>query len=246
MKKIVLGLVVACAVAQPALAVTKDKTPAKTPVAKAHAVAAKKDKAAVAKAPVAAQTTAYSDAFKAGDWMIRARAIGVIPQESSSLNIGGEAKVNNSVTPELDFTYFFTQNIAAELILATTKHDVKAVGSSAGANVDVGSAWLLPPTLTLQYHFTQFEGFKPYVGAGINYTHFYNEKAGALATVDYSDSFGAALQAGVDVHLQGNWYANLDVKKVFINTTAKFNGGAVRADVDIDPIIVGVGIGYHF
>ena len=226
MKKIILGLAVACAVAQPAFAAPKAK-----------AVAAK---------PVVSSVPSYSDEFKAGDWMIRARAIGVLPQESSSLNIGGTAKVDNSVVPELDFSYFFTKNIAAELILATTRHNVKVVGSSAGANVDVGSAWLLPPTLTLQYHFDQFHGFKPYLGAGVNYTHFYNEKAGALDTVKYDDSFGVALQAGVDVHLQGNWYANLDVKKVFINTTAKFNGGAVRADVDIDPVIVGVGIGYRF
>jgi outer membrane protein len=191
-----------------------------------------------------------ADDFKAGDFMIRARALGVVPQESSSVNVGGtiqgEAKVDNSVVPELDFTYFFTSNISAELIAAVTPHDVKAVGSAAGANVDVGNAWLLPPTLTLQYHFTQCPMAKPYIGAGINYTHFFNEDAGSLSTVKYKDSIGGALQAGVDIPIQGNWYANIDVKKVFIDTTAKFNGGAVRADVDIDPWLIGVGIGYKF
>lgn len=188
--------------------------------------------------------------FSAGDFMIRARALGVVPQESSSVNVGGtvqgEAKVSNMAVPELDFTYFITSNIAMELIAAVTPHDVKAVGSAAGANVDVGSAWLLPPTLTLQYHFTDFSMAKPYIGAGINYTHFFNEDAGSLNTVKYKDSFGGALQAGVDIPVQDNWYVNIDVKKVFINTTAKFNGGAVRADVDIDPWLIGVGVGYKF
>ncbi len=228
MKKLILPLLATTLLVQPAFAAPKSKT-------------------ASPSSPVAA---ASSDGFKAGDWLIRARAIGVIPQESSTIDVagtlGGEAKVDNSVMPELDFTYFFTQNIAAELILATTRHDVKAIGSAAGASVDVGDAWVLPPTLTLQYHFTQFTGFKPYVGAGINYTIFYGEDAGSLSSVDYDNSFGAALQAGVDVPLSGNWYANLDVKKVFIDTTAKFNGGTVRADVNIDPWIVGVGIGYKF
>lgn len=185
-----------------------------------------------------------------GKWMIRARALGVVPQEDSSVNVSGtiqgEAKVDNSLVPEVDFTYFFTPNIAAELIAAVTPHDVKAVGSAAGANVDVGHAWLLPPTLTLQYHCTRWSSAKPYIGAGVNYTHFFSEDAGSLSTVSYDDSFGGALQAGVDIPIKDNWYFNVDVKKVWINTTAKFNGGSVRADVDINPWLVGVGFGYRF
>jgi outer membrane protein len=176
-----------------------------------------------------------------GDWMLRARVLGVLPQEDSTLNIGGSVKVDDSVVPELDLTYFFTPNIAAELIAAVTPHDVKTNGG-----VDAGSSWLLPPTLTLQYHFTQIEEIKPYIGAGVNYTHFFSENAGALNSVNYDDSFGAALQAGVDIPLKDNWYFNLDVKKVFISTTAKFSPSGVRADVDIDPWLVGVGIGYKF
>jgi outer membrane protein len=179
--------------------------------------------------------------FAAGDFMIRARALDVIPHENSNTSVGGTVDINNNVTPELDFSYFFTPNISAELIAAVTKHDVK---HSSGA--DAGSAWLLPPTLTLQYHFTPWpETVIPYVGAGINYTHFFDEKGGALGAVSYDDSFGGALQAGADIPLDGNWYANIDVKKVFISTTAKFSSG-VRANVDIDPLIVGLGVGYKF
>ena len=176
-----------------------------------------------------------------GKWLVRGRAIGVIPQESSTVSIGGKARVDNSVVPEVDVSYFFTPNIALELIAATTQHQVKLNNST-----DLGHAWLLPPTLTLQYHYTQFDFVKPYVGAGVNYTHFYNADSGSLSSAHYNDSVGAALQAGFDVPIKNNWYFNVDVKKVWINTDVKFNGGAVRANVDIDPWIVGTGIGYRF
>ena len=178
--------------------------------------------------------------FQSGNILVRARTIGVIPQEDSNTSIGGTVNVDNSVTPELDASYFFTPNISAELIAATTKHNLS---HSSGA--DAGSAWLLPPTLTLQYHVTQWKSIIPYVGAGVNYTHFYDEKGGALGAVKYKDSFGGALQAGADIPLSGNWYANVDVKKIYISTTAKFESG-VRANVDIDPIVAGIGVGYKF
>lgn len=165
------------------------------------------------------------DADNDSKWMLRGRALGVIPSEDSNISpIGGRAEVDNSIVPELDVTYFFTPNIAAELIAAVTPHDVKAKGTALG-DVDVGDSWLLPPTLTLQYHFTQFVGFKPYVGAGLNYTVFFNEDPGALNSVKYDNSFGGALQAGVDIPIQGNWYANIDVKKVWIDTTAHSMAG---------------------
>lgn len=179
--------------------------------------------------------------FKAGDFMIRARAVGVLPDENGRASNGDTVSINDTVVPEVDFTYFFTPNIAAELIAATTKHNVKT-----SSGIDAGSAWLLPPTLTVQYHFTQLDGVKPYIGAGINYTHFYNEKGGALSDVSYDDSFGPALQAGVDVPIATNWYLNADVKKIWINTDATFSPSGVTAGVDIDPWVAGVGVGYKF
>lgn len=192
-------------------------------------------------AAIAISLPALASEPEAGDWMLRARVLGVIPDEDSTLSIGGEVKVDNSIVPELDVTYFFTPNIAAELIAAVTPHDVKTK-----SGIDVGSSWLLPPTLTLQYHFNGIEFMKPYVGAGINYTHFFNEDAGALNHVTYDDSFGPALQAGVDIPIKDNWYFNVDVKKVYISTTAKFSPSNIRADVDIDPWLIGAGIGYKF
>lgn len=120
--------------------------------------------------------------------------------------------------------------------------------TSAG-QVDLSDVWLLPPTLTLQYHFLPHsETFRPYIGAGVNYTHFYNEDAGAANSIDYDDSFGYALQAGMDYGINDNWAVNIDVKKVMINTdvTIKTGGNTINADVDIDPWVFGVGVAYRF
>lgn len=209
--------------------------------------------AAIFGATMAAGGVAQADevaSFKtkqAGDFLIRGRAIGVVPQEDTSDNtIGsGEAKVDNDYVPELDFSYFVTDNIAFELIAATTKHDVKWQNP----DVDLGSVNLLPPTLTLQYHFMPDQRFSPYVGAGINYTMFYNEKSGAANSIKYDDGFGYAFQAGFDYAISGPWSLNFDVKKVFLDTdvTADLGGPApAKADVDLDPWIFGVGVGYRF
>ena len=195
-------------------------------------------------------------------WMVRGRVLNVIPDESGDLSVGGnplggDVSIDDSVVPELDISYFLNDNIAFELILGVTPHDVTATNVEAvgGADVDIGDVWLLPPTLTAQYHFTNMGKFKPYVGAGLNYTLFFDEDAGPVAdSIDYDASFGGALQAGFDFDFdgeQGGWAFNFDVKKVWINTdvTVDFTsalGASVNADVDINPWIVGAGAGYRF
>ncbi|WP_169568223.1 OmpW/AlkL family protein [Sneathiella limimaris] len=187
----------------------------------------------------------------AGDLLMRVRGIAVIPNEGGSTDaIGGQVDIGDAYMPELDFTYFFTENIAAELILATANHNVKVKDTSLSRDVDLGDVWLLPPTLTLQYHFMPKSAFSPYIGAGLNYTFFYGEDKGgdpAVTSVKYEDSLGYALQAGFDYQLDNNWSLNFDVKKIFLETDVKVNGGAINArDAKIDPWIFGVGIGYRF
>lgn len=196
--------------------------------------------AGMAAAPAQAEFQGKS----AGDFMVRARAIGMIPDESADVSVlGGSVNVDNDWVPEIDFTYFITDNIALELIAATTKHDV-----SHSSGLGLGEVNLLPPTLTLQYHPLPKERFSPYVGAGVNYTIFYNEDApgGAVTSIDYDNAFGFALQAGADYAVADNWYLNVDVKKIFLSTDVSINGGAINADVDLDPWVVGFGVGYRF
>lgn len=187
--------------------------------------------------------------FQAGDILVRGRGIVVLPNVSSSVSaIGGEVDASTSWEPEADISYFFTPNIAVEVIAAVTRHHMSDKNSSLG-NVDLGHVSLLPPTITAQYHFMPESRWKPYLGAGLNYTAFFDSTlpAGSAATqISYENGFGAAIQAGIDVHVDGNWYINLDVKHIFLTTRAKINGGAIIGDVSLDPTIVGFGIGYKF
>jgi outer membrane protein len=199
-------------------------------------------------AAVATANPAYAAddmAFKgksAGDFLIRARALAVVPDEDvKSDTLAGKGKIDNDVIPEVDFSYFVTDNIALELIAGTSKHDV-----TWNDGKDLGSVRLLPPTLTAQYHFMPKSRFSPYVGAGINYTFFYDSKPGQFNSVKYDDGFGYAFQAGFDYAISGPWSLNVDVKKIFLNTDVSVNNGAVKADADINPWLFGIGVGYRF
>lgn len=182
---------------------------------------------------------------QAGDILVRARAIGIMPIEKSSTSIGGTADFSTQVVPELDATYFITDQIGVEVIAATARHHAKARDTGAGT-FDAGSAWVLPPTVTLQYHFTDLDWVKPYIGAGLNYTMYLDEEPGSQSSLKIKDSFGYALQAGMDVPIDERWSWNFDVKKLFVKANAEWNGGAVSANIDLDPWIVGTGIGYRF
>lgn len=184
-------------------------------------------------------------------WQVRLRGIVVTPNESATIEaIGGDINITRSVVPELDFTYYFTENWAAELILATTQHDVKAVSTAVG-NIDLGEVWLLPPTLTLQYHFNG-EVVRPYLGAGVNYTLFYGVDEGPVADdVEYDNALGFAFQLGFDFYIDDTWFINVDAKYLLLNTDVTVNattalGATVGADVDINPFIAGVGFGMRF
>lgn len=203
------------------------------------------------------------------EWDIRIRAIGVLPQESATMGvIGGGINISNTVVPEVDFTYYFAKNFSAELILATTKHNVKttssslaAIGGPAAADVNLGHVWLLPPTLTLQYHLPTGTGFKPYIGAGANYTIFYSaDKGPVVQGIDYKNKFAFAAQLGFDYDVSKRVFINADVKKIFLSTQATVNAGNltpsgnealrpvlqnISADVKIRPWVVGVGLGYR-
>lgn len=188
-------------------------------------------------------------------WQVRLRGVDVVtPNESAKIGIiGGDVEISNAFIPELDFTYFFTEHFAAELILGTAKHEVKAVNTAAG-NVDLGSVWLLPPTLTAQYHFYTSDKkiLKPYIGAGLNYTFFYNVKSGGVADVEYDNALGYAAQLGFDLMLDDKFFINVDAKRLFLSTDVTVDasnlapGLSIPAKVDIDPWLFGVGVGMKF
>jgi outer membrane protein len=193
---------------------------------------------------VAHAQTAEFKSKQAGDIVIRARGIAMVPDEQTyDHTIGsGHGELSNDAVPEVDFSYFLTDNLALELIAATTKHDL----TWQNPNLDAGSVRLLPPTLTLQYHFMPESRWSPYVGAGINYTFFYDSKPGQFNSVKYEDGFGYAFQAGFDYAISGPWSVNLDVKKIFLDTDISINNGANTSKAHLDPWVFGVGVGYRF
>lgn len=183
-------------------------------------------------------------------WQIRVRGLGVMTNDSGFVDgiAGSDLSYSDTVIPELDISYFFTDNIAAELILGTTYANVTADGSIAGLG-KVGKTWLLPPTVTLQYHFTDFGAFKPYVGAGVNYTLFYNQSgSGPFTDLDVKNKLGAALQVGFDYMLDEHWGVNFDVKKLFLEPEWKvnLNGAPLTGKAKLDPWLVGAGVTYRF
>ncbi|WAC29097.1 OmpW/AlkL family protein [Ancylobacter sp. SL191] len=182
-------------------------------------------------------------------WMIRVRVLGVIPESGGTVNgvSGSDLSYSDSVVPELDITYFFTKNWAAELILGVTPHDINGEGSLSSLG-KIGEVWLLPPTLTLQYHFTDFGAFKPYVGAGINYTFFFDQQADSADSLDVHDTWGWALQVGFDYMLDEHWGINVDLKKLFLQPDFDVTvaGTPLTGTADLNPWIVGVGVTYKF
>ncbi len=176
-----------------------------------------------------------------GPFMVRTRLVHMKPDNGNSpRSAAGKVEVNDRTFPEIDFSYFFTRNIAAELVLTyPLKHDVKLGGN------DIGSIKRLPPSLLLQYHFTPDSVLKPYVGVGLNYTHFSSVKLDIPgADIDRS-SFGIALQAGVDIRLAKHWYLNLDMKYIDIDTDVRVNGAKLTT-LEVDPMLYSIGIGYRF
>ncbi len=190
-------------------------------------------------------------AIEQGDWLVRFGVGHVAPNDSSSDFSGAAgvgAGVDSDTKPIINLTYMLTDNIGLDVLGAWPfEHDIKATCAITGK---VGSTKQLPPTVGIQYHFTPKSSIRPYVGVGLNYTHFWDEKLntagqGALGSLKLDDSFGVAGQIGVDVDLDDQWFVNADVRYIRIRTegtTAK--AGTVK--VDIDPWVFIVGVGTRF
>lgn len=172
-----------------------------------------------------------------GPWLVRARAVQLDSANGDTTGLG--LSINDKTLPEVDVSYFFTPNIAAELVLTVPQKQTLSAGGAA-----LGTLKHLPPTLTVQYHFAPTGSVRPYVGAGLNYTRFSSVNLPAGVDIDRS-SVGLALQAGLDIPLSRNLSLNFDVKKVRIRTDV-LAAGAKIGTFKIDPVLFGVGLGWRF
>jgi outer membrane protein len=209
----------------------------------------------------------YAPAFahEAGDWLVRGRLININPSgdtdgvnSNGTLVAGTAVSVEDAWTVDLDISYMLTDHWGVELLLdASSKHDVVGEGAALAPLNTIISSRVLPPSLLLQYHFLPKGNIQPYVGVGVNYTLFFNEKAtdsmnaglGGVSNLKLGSSFGLAAQVGADIILNDDWFMNVDVKYIDIDTEVSFDTGALghlEGDVSIDPWVIGIGIGTHF
>ncbi len=180
-----------------------------------------------------------------GPWMVRLRAVSLNPANKSDAVTGIPADaihVSSKVIPEIDFSYFFSPNLAAELVLTVPQeHDVTLAGTK------IGTFKQLPPTLLGQWHFLPGQTVNPYVGLGLNLTLISDVKLANGALDLDKTSVGLAAQAGVDFQVAKNCFINVDVKYVQIHSDVKVAAtGAKVTSVKVDPMLYGVGIGYRF
>lgn len=211
-------------------------------------------------------------AHEAGDIILRAGAITVNPKADSSsvkvdqgplagTDLGGKATMSSDTQLGLNFAYMLTNNWGIELLAATPfEHDVKLKGTAlSAANGKLGSLKHLPPTLSLVYYpLDSKSAFQPYVGGGINYTWIYDEHVGSEAqSAGFSNfkaenSWGLAWQVGADYMLTDQVMLNAQVRYIDIDTRATVENDAVapgtraRVNVDVDPFVYMVGLGYKF
>ena len=192
----------------------------------------------------AVATLALQPAFAdEGSLLVRVRALHLDSANKDSTGLG--LAIDNKTFPEVDISYFVTPNIAAELVLTyPQKHSIFSNGT------EIGSLKHLPPTLTLQYHFNPSGTVRPYLGAGVNYTHFSSVKFApavqtALQPSIKRNSWGLALQIGADVEISKNLYLNLDLKKVQLGTTV-YGAGVEAGKFKVDPVLASVGLGWRF
>jgi outer membrane protein len=184
-----------------------------------------------------------------GAFAVPTPAVGAMAEGSGGEIVTDFASVRTAAraTPEIDFSYFLTDNIALDLFAAVTRH-VPSIGDMSVGHADVGRIWVLPPTLTVQYHFAPRERLSPYVGAGVNASFLYGTSPSGPTTnhLTLNSTFGPALQAGLDYRLSGHWSANLDVKQIFFDAADGVEVVGGRSQTTVNPLIVGLGFGYRF
>ncbi|GAN60820.1 OmpW/AlkL family protein [Acetobacter cibinongensis] len=204
-----------------------------------------------------------------GDFMVRFSGVGILPQDRDSRVWAAgptgpmtelkhsRISTTNQAMPELTLEYFLTDNVSVDLIATSTRHEVNASGPNIpGGKLDVGSAWVLPPTLTFAWHFRPHKRFNPYVGVGATAMWFHSMHGANGMKLNSGFTGGPAVNVGFDYQLVGNWFFNADVKQVFVRmhawakggvlNTAVAEGAKIRAHESLDPTVVSAGIAYRF
>lgn len=175
-----------------------------------------------------------------GDWTVGVGAGYIDPKSNNGSLANTPSKVGSDTRPIFTVEYFVRDNLGIELLASTPyEHDVTLAGG-----VDAGSVKHLPPTLSLNYHFQTNSAWKPYVGAGLNYTIFFDEQS-PLGNLEADDSFGVSLQAGLDYMITDKGAIRLNVRWFDIDSDISLDGSPIGT-AQIDPWLVGVSYVHRF
>lgn len=209
--------------------------------------------------------SSYATDYQAGDFVVRGGLTNVNPDsEHASVILGGADSTMTLTTDAntqlgLNFLYFYTNNIAVELLAATPfTHDVTIHDKNSVLGVDgakLAEVTQLPPTLSVLYYFDTQSVIKPYAGIGVNYTIFFDEqfedapKGLGLSNLELDSSVGMSLQVGVDYLINDKFHINMSARYIDIGTEATFDVGGDsigKADIDVDPMVYSLMLGYKF
>jgi outer membrane protein len=186
---------------------------------------------------------------RAGDFVVGLGAVGVLPERGGRTTPDvGRPQASDSASPLLDGTYFVLPSIAFNLIAASSQHDVSTRMAN-GRDLALGRTWVLPPTLTMQYHPLPASRLSPYVGVGLNVSFFYGyggTMAPGLNRLRIDTTVGPSFNVGVDYEIAPNWLVNIDAKKILMRPSLSVNSGAVTGRAELDPWVVGAALRYRF
>jgi len=190
-------------------------------------------------------TSFSAQAIQAGDMFARFTLTNVSPNDDATAfsDVAVVPKVDDNTRPGFTFVYMHNDNIGFEVLAALPfQHDISVDGLG-----KIGETKHLPPTVSVQYYFNPETKVRPYVGLGLNYTTFFSTEsiAGLGGDLELDDSFGLAAQVGIDYDIDEKWFLTADARYINIETTAT-NSAAGKSDVEINPTVVSIGVGYKF
>ncbi|RDV24750.1 outer membrane protein OmpW [Alteromonas aestuariivivens] len=203
-------------------------------------------------------------AYEKGDWLVRGGLTNVAPDDETSNILLDDADLGIGLTVGADtqlginVAYFISDRLNVELLAATPfTHKVDfGVSDPLGTGDKLGEVTHLPPTLSVNYYFSDpASAFQPYLGAGVNYTIFFDEEFTAantdagLADLELDNSLGLSAQVGADWVLNNKWHINGSVRWIDIDTEASFNLNGTPgkvSSIQIDPWVYTLSLGYRF
>jgi len=191
---------------------------------------------------VLSAVTFSTTSFAQSDWIIRTNISNISPDvESNALGLD----INSDTAVSTDITYFFTPNIAINVVAVFSSHETESVACDLAGSNSCGNIDLLPPIITGQWHFSPNANVRPYITAGINYNIF-GDTTGTLDAIntEIDDTVGIAVGAGVDFEITNALAINVDIKQLFIEVDVTTDLGSDK--FDIDPLVIGAGIAYSF